>query len=113
MTDYRAVNRANWDGRALAHAASPDYNTTHEWNHGLGEIVTAVLDAGMTVTGLREHQSRAVGRAARPDDPGRGQRVAAHGSTGTAAALVHSAGRAGSRLKIDAFGVLRGPITTT
>ncbi|GAA0554178.1 class I SAM-dependent methyltransferase [Paractinoplanes ferrugineus] len=32
-------------------------STTHEWNHGLGEIVTAVLDAGMTLTGLVEHQS--------------------------------------------------------
>ncbi|MEU8900378.1 methyltransferase [Nocardia sp. NPDC048505] len=31
--------------------------TTHEWNHGLGEIVTAVLDAGLTVTGLTEHTS--------------------------------------------------------
>jgi SAM-dependent methyltransferase len=31
--------------------------TTHEWNHGLGEIVTAVLAAGMTLTGLVEHQS--------------------------------------------------------
>ena len=25
MTDYRTVNRANWDDRAPAHAASPDY----------------------------------------------------------------------------------------
>jgi SAM-dependent methyltransferase len=25
MSDYRAVNRANWDERAPAHAASPDY----------------------------------------------------------------------------------------
>jgi SAM-dependent methyltransferase len=33
------------------------HNTTHEWNHGLGEIVTALLDAGMTVTGLIEHDS--------------------------------------------------------
>ncbi|WP_194815466.1 bifunctional 2-polyprenyl-6-hydroxyphenol methylase/3-demethylubiquinol 3-O-methyltransferase UbiG [Nocardia sp. XZ_19_385] len=31
--------------------------TTHEWNHGLGEIVTAVLDAGLTLTGLTEHTS--------------------------------------------------------
>jgi len=30
-------------------------NTTHEWNHGLGEIVTAVLDAGMELTRLDEH----------------------------------------------------------
>jgi SAM-dependent methyltransferase len=33
------------------------HNTTHEWNHGIGEIVSAVLDAGLTVTGLVEHQS--------------------------------------------------------
>ena len=26
MEDYRAINRANWDERAPAHAASPDYN---------------------------------------------------------------------------------------
>jgi SAM-dependent methyltransferase len=30
---------------------------THEWNHGLGEIVTALIEAGMTVTTLVEHQS--------------------------------------------------------
>jgi SAM-dependent methyltransferase len=30
---------------------------THEWNHGLGEIVTALLEAGMTVTELVEHTS--------------------------------------------------------
>lgn len=28
-----------------------------EWNHGLGEIVTAVLDAGMELTALHEHDS--------------------------------------------------------
>jgi SAM-dependent methyltransferase len=33
------------------------HTVTHNWNHGLGEIVTAVLDAGLTVTGLVEHQS--------------------------------------------------------
>jgi SAM-dependent methyltransferase len=33
------------------------HKTTHEWNHGLGEIVTALIDAGMSVTGLVEHQS--------------------------------------------------------
>ena len=34
-----------------------EHNTTAEWNHGLGEIIQAVLDAGMDVTGLVEHQS--------------------------------------------------------
>jgi SAM-dependent methyltransferase len=33
------------------------HKTTHEWNHGLGEIVTALLDAGLTLTGLTEHDS--------------------------------------------------------
>ena len=31
--------------------------TTHEWNHGLGEIATALLDSGMLITGLTEHDS--------------------------------------------------------
>ncbi|MFI9510212.1 class I SAM-dependent methyltransferase [Nocardia sp. NPDC052566] len=31
--------------------------TTHEWNHGLGEVVTALLEAGLTITGLVEHDS--------------------------------------------------------
>ena len=32
-------------------------NVSHSWNHGLGEIVTALLDAGMQLTGLVEHDS--------------------------------------------------------
>jgi SAM-dependent methyltransferase len=30
---------------------------THEWNHGLGEIVTAVLEVGLELTILEEHDS--------------------------------------------------------
>jgi SAM-dependent methyltransferase len=33
------------------------HNTTASWNHGIGEIVTAVLDAGLQLTGLVEHDS--------------------------------------------------------
>ena len=33
------------------------HNVTHEWNHGLGEIITALLSAGLAVTGLVEHDS--------------------------------------------------------
>ncbi|HWE80896.1 MAG TPA: class I SAM-dependent methyltransferase [Gaiellaceae bacterium] len=32
-------------------------NLTHEWNHGLGEIVTALLEVGMELTMLEEHDS--------------------------------------------------------
>ena len=34
-----------------------EHTTTHEWNHGLGEIVTALLDEGLQLTGLVEHDS--------------------------------------------------------
>jgi SAM-dependent methyltransferase len=33
------------------------HTVTHEWNHGLGEIVTALLDEGMELTTLVEHDS--------------------------------------------------------
>jgi SAM-dependent methyltransferase len=33
------------------------HNVTHEWNHGIGELVTAVLDNGMEITMLEEHDS--------------------------------------------------------
>lgn len=37
------------DGTPLTHT------TTHEWSHGIGEIVQAAIDAGLEVTGLHEH----------------------------------------------------------
>ena len=33
------------------------HNITHVWNRGLGEIVTALLDADMQITALAEHDS--------------------------------------------------------
>jgi SAM-dependent methyltransferase len=30
---------------------------THEWNHGLAEIITALMDAGLELTALTEHDS--------------------------------------------------------
>ena len=33
------------------------HNTTHSWNHGLGETVSALLEAGMELTALEEHRS--------------------------------------------------------
>ncbi|MEO6144952.1 MAG: class I SAM-dependent methyltransferase [Dermatophilaceae bacterium] len=32
-------------------------NTTHSWNHGLGEIATALIAEGLQITGLIEHDS--------------------------------------------------------
>ncbi len=48
-----------WDepGTYVDTDASFTANVTHEWNHGLGEIVTALLDAGLRLTALEEHDS--------------------------------------------------------
>jgi SAM-dependent methyltransferase len=32
-------------------------NVTHEWNHGLAEIITALMDAGMELTLFEEHMT--------------------------------------------------------
>jgi SAM-dependent methyltransferase len=34
-----------------------EHTVTLWWNHGIGEIVTALLEAGLTLTGLTEHDS--------------------------------------------------------
>jgi SAM-dependent methyltransferase len=44
-------------GTYVSTDAEFEHAVTHEWNHGLGEIVTSLLDAGMTITGLTEHDS--------------------------------------------------------
>jgi hypothetical protein len=48
-----------WDegGTYVTTDAVFQHTVTHEWNHGLGEIITALFDAGLTVTGLTEHDS--------------------------------------------------------
>jgi SAM-dependent methyltransferase len=33
------------------------HTTTHSWNHGLGETIGALLDLGLDVTGLEEHDT--------------------------------------------------------
>ncbi|HET6910849.1 MAG TPA: hypothetical protein VFH54_16075 [Mycobacteriales bacterium] len=34
-----------------------EHNVTHEWNHGLSQIVTALMQAGLQLTMLEEHDS--------------------------------------------------------
>lgn len=48
-----------WNSDATyVHTDTPIGNTTtHEWNHGMAEIITALLDAGLTITGFVEHDS--------------------------------------------------------
>jgi SAM-dependent methyltransferase len=44
-------------GTYVETAAEFERNRTHSWNHGLGEVVTALLDEGLAITGLTEHTS--------------------------------------------------------
>jgi SAM-dependent methyltransferase len=37
--------------------AAIEHTVTHWWNHGIGETVTALLDAGLVLTGLAEHDT--------------------------------------------------------
>jgi SAM-dependent methyltransferase len=48
---------SDWGGTYVETAAVFEHNITHEWNHGLGEIITALLDAGLVITGFTEHDS--------------------------------------------------------
>ncbi len=45
------------DGTYVATDMTFSNNVTHQWNHGLGEIVTALLEAGLELTMLQEHDS--------------------------------------------------------
>lgn len=44
-------------GTYVETAAEFEHTVTHEWNQGLGEIVSALLNVGLTITGLVEHDS--------------------------------------------------------
>lgn len=44
-------------GTYVATTTAISASITHQWSHGIGEIVTALLDAGMEITALAEHDS--------------------------------------------------------
>jgi SAM-dependent methyltransferase len=48
-----------WDEPGTYVSTDVEFSSTvtHEWNHGLGEIVGSLLSAGMHLTGLVEHRS--------------------------------------------------------
>jgi SAM-dependent methyltransferase len=44
------------DPNTYAGPGTVEHARTYEWNHGLGEVVAALLAAGLQVTGLQEHR---------------------------------------------------------
>jgi SAM-dependent methyltransferase len=62
VVDFPYFERAEpmvWDGGGTYVQTDVvfTHNRTHGWNHSRGEIVTALLDAGLELTGLAEHDS--------------------------------------------------------
>ena len=45
------------DGTYVQTAVRMEHTVMHQWNHGIGETVTALLDAGLRITGLAEHDT--------------------------------------------------------
>jgi len=56
---FETVEPTVWDGGGTYVETDVEFTTTvtHEWNHGLGEIITAVQDTGLTFDSLTEHDS--------------------------------------------------------
>jgi SAM-dependent methyltransferase len=48
---------SDYDGTYVSTDVTIEHTVTHWWNHGIGEIVSALLEAGLTLTGLAEHDS--------------------------------------------------------
>jgi SAM-dependent methyltransferase len=48
---------SDYAGTYVQTEATFAHNRTYEWNHGLGEVVTALLDSGPALTMLVEHDS--------------------------------------------------------
>ncbi|MDA0256858.1 MAG: class I SAM-dependent methyltransferase [Chloroflexi bacterium] len=54
---FETAEPLRWgDPRSYAGDGVVDASVTYEWNHGLGETVTALVEAGLTIEFLREHQ---------------------------------------------------------
>jgi SAM-dependent methyltransferase len=50
-------NVADSNGTYVETDATFGHTVTNWWNHGLGEIMTSLLDAGLRITGFTEHDS--------------------------------------------------------
>jgi SAM-dependent methyltransferase len=48
---------SDYAGTYVQTDATIEHTVTHWWNHGIGETVTALLEAGLTLTGLAEHRT--------------------------------------------------------
>lgn len=55
--EHPAPVRWEGDDTYVSTDVSFTQTTSYEWNHGLGQIVTALLERGLVITGLEEHDT--------------------------------------------------------
>jgi len=54
---FEVAQPTRWDAEPVWEKDAPEVTTHYGWSHGLGEIVGALIDAGLVIEALREHQS--------------------------------------------------------
>jgi SAM-dependent methyltransferase len=54
---FEVTEPIQWDAEPVWDKKAPEVTTHYEWNHGLAEIVTAVIEADLTIESLFEHQT--------------------------------------------------------
>jgi SAM-dependent methyltransferase len=88
------------DGTYVGTDVAFAHTTIHTWNHGLGEIIGGLLEAGMELTAFEEHRS--MPSEAMPGHLGvrRASGVAFKGATGAATVDLHASGAQGLRLEL-------------
>jgi SAM-dependent methyltransferase len=54
---FEVAQPTQWDAEPVWDKDAPEVTTHYEWSHGLGEIVSALIEAGLVIEALREHQT--------------------------------------------------------
>jgi SAM-dependent methyltransferase len=54
---FEVAEPMRWDAAPIWEKDAPEVTTHYEWNHGLGEIVGALIEAGLTIESLVEHRT--------------------------------------------------------
>jgi SAM-dependent methyltransferase len=54
---FEIAQPIRWDAEPVWAKEAPEVTPHYEWNHGLGGIVSALIEASLTIETLREHQT--------------------------------------------------------
>jgi hypothetical protein len=54
---FEQAEPTRWDAEPVWLNDAPAVPPCYEWHHGLSEVVSALIDAGLTIELLREHQA--------------------------------------------------------